>query len=180
MTSEENLKPSTSSHSSDAEGRDSFVETAEEEQSEKTDGAIPSVENISDEMFSDDVNKQLESIQRTNSVLSMEKNELLETFINDLITSNIVQKLVDFLSLPALQFDAALALTYLASRNTAHTKAVVDAGAVPHLVTLLTSESPNLCDQAVWALGNIAGHGPTMRDLIIGSGAVEPLLTLAR
>ena len=32
----------------------------------------------------------------------------------------------------------------------------------------------------MWALGNIAGDGPMLRDFVIKSGVVEPLLTLAR
>ncbi len=32
----------------------------------------------------------------------------------------------------------------------------------------------------MWALGNIAGDGPVLRDFVIKSGVVEPLLTLAR
>jgi hypothetical protein len=34
--------------------------------------------------------------------------------------------------------------------------------------------------QAVWALGNIAGDGPMLRDFVIKSGVAEPLLRLAR
>jgi hypothetical protein len=34
--------------------------------------------------------------------------------------------------------------------------------------------------QAVWALGNIAGDGPQLRDFVIKCGVVEPLLQLAR
>ena len=110
----------------------------------------------------------------------MDRNESSEKFIDDLIEADIVQKIVTFLSVPELQFEAGWALTNIASGNTAHTKAVVEAGAVPHFVTLLNSEAPKLCDQAVTVLGNIAGDGPAMRDLIIKSGAVEPLLNLAR
>ena len=31
--------------------------------------------------------------------------------------------------------------------------------------------------QAVWALGNIIGDGPTLRDYVIALGVVQPLLT---
>ena len=33
-------------------------------------------------------------------------------------------------------------------------------------------------EQAVWALGNIAGDGPTMRDFVINNGVVPPLIAL--
>jgi len=37
-----------------------------------------------------------------------------------------------------------------------------------------------VAEQAVWAVGNIAGDGPEMRDLVIKHGCVEPLLKLAQ
>ena len=37
-----------------------------------------------------------------------------------------------------------------------------------------------VCEQAVWALGNIAGDGPEYRDMVINSGCIPPLLNLVR
>ena len=36
----------------------------------------------------------------------------------------------------------------------------------------------NVCEQAVWALGNIAGDGTEFRDLVTEQGIVKPLLAL--
>lgn len=55
---------------------------------------------------------------------------------------------------------------------------VVKAGAVPKFVALLKSPEENVCEQAVWALGNIAGDGPHLRDTVIEAGALGPLLSL--
>lgn len=52
------------------------------------------------------------------------------------------------------------------------------AGAIPKFVSLLRSSEETVCEQAVWALGNIAGDGPHHRDKVIDAGAVEPLLAL--
>ena len=57
---------------------------------------------------------------------------------------------------------------------------MVKAGAVPKFVSLLKAGEENVCEQAVWALGNIAGDGPRFRDLVIENGAIEPLLTLVK
>ena len=35
-----------------------------------------------------------------------------------------------------------------------------------------------MCEQAVWALGNIAGDGTEFRDLVTEQGIVKPLLDL--
>lgn len=62
--------------------------------------------------------------------------------------------------------------------NAEQTTCVVKAGAVPRFVALLKSPEENVCEQAVWALGNIAGDGPHLRDQVIEAGGVEHLVQL--
>jgi HEAT repeat protein len=73
-----------------------------------------------------------------------------------------------------LQFEAAWALTNIASTD--RTDVVVDCGAIPHLVQLLDSVSPDVREQAAWCLGNVAGDGPSYRDLVLSFDAMELLL----
>lgn len=35
-----------------------------------------------------------------------------------------------------------------------------------------------MIEQAIWGIGNIAGDGPRIRDIVISAGAVEPISNL--
>ena len=49
---------------------------------------------------------------------------------------------------------------------------------MPVFVNLLSSPEPDVREQAVWALGNIAGDSSETRDFVLNSGALQPLLSL--
>jgi len=77
-----------------------------------------------------------------------------------------------------LQFEAAWALTNVASGESRHTNALVESGAVPPLLKLLNSPSWEIREQAVWALGNVAGDGAALRDLLLRCGAMQELISM--
>uniref|UniRef100_A0A8C4T369 Uncharacterized protein n=1 Tax=Erpetoichthys calabaricus TaxID=27687 RepID=A0A8C4T369_ERPCA len=87
---------------------------------------------------------QLSAVQAARKLLSSDRNPP----IDDLIKSGIF---------PSLQFEAAWALTNIASGTSAQTQAVVKSNAVPLFLRLLHSPHQNVCEQAVWTLGNIIG-----------------------
>lgn len=47
---------------------------------------------------------------------------------------------------------------------------------MPIFIELLSSPYGDVQEQAVWALGNIAGDSPACRDHLLNSGIMQPLL----
>lgn len=122
---------------------------------------------------------QYQAVTAVRKLLSSDRNPP----IDPLIQCGILPILVNCLSNttnPALQFEAAWALTNIASGTSKQTQAVVQSGAVPLFLSLLASPHQNVCEQAVWALGNIIGDGPGLRDYVIAMGVVPPLLNFIK
>jgi len=125
-------------------------------------------------VMSNDSTAQLKATTAFRKLTTNEKNPLQEV-----INSGVVPHLVEFLKQndkPSLQYEAAWTLTNIASGTSEQTLIVIDTGAVPVFVQLISSVNDNVREQAVWALGNIAGDSPESRDLVLQAGALQPLL----
>ena len=120
---------------------------------------------------------QLQATQCFRKVLSIEKQPPIQTVID----VGIMPFLVSFLqneNEPTLQFEAAWALTNIASGSAEHTQFVIQSGAVPILIALLRSAHEEVREQVVWCLGNIAGDSSSCRDILLHCGIMPNLLAL--
>lgn len=146
---------------------------------EEVDRGHPDLQAIVHNASSGDPNVQLSAVQSARRLLSSDRNPPIDDLINSGILPILVQALRRHDN-PSLQFEAAWALTNIASGTSQQTQAVVNAEAVPLFLDLLRSPHQNVCEQAVWALGNIIGDGPQLRDYVIKLGVVEPLLSFIK
>ena len=133
------------------------------------------IPKITAEVLSPIPETRLEAVRKIRHLLSLE----VRPPIQEVIESGILPELVSFLGNDedsTLQFEAAWSLTNVGSGTSEQTKALVDAKAIPGFVHLLSSRRGELREQAVWALGNIAGDCTAFRDQILEENAMGRLL----
>lgn len=119
---------------------------------ENASAGLANLETLVHHAASPDPAVQLAAVQSARKLLSSDRNPPIDALIHSGILPILVHCLQNAEN-PSLQFEAAWALTNIASGTSAQTHAVVSAGAVPLFLQLLHSPHPNVCEQAVWALG---------------------------
>lgn len=117
--------------------------------------------------------------QRVRKALSKEPQPPFDKVIQSGLIPRFVQ-LLERSDNTTIQFEVAWILTNICSGTTEQTRSVVDKGAVPKLIALLGSPDMRVCEQAVWALGNIIGDGAALRDLVIEHNFVPALLNIMK
>jgi HEAT repeat protein len=130
-------------------------------------------------IVSSDSKIKLESTKGFHNILSIENNPPIQQVID----TDVVPILVNFLQNkqnPSLQYEAACVLTSITSGTSDQTRVVIDNGAIPIFIHLLKSTNEDVCQESVWALGNIAGDSVEFRDIVLQNGALDVLLQVSQ
>lgn len=114
--------------------------------SELTQADLSKIPPLVQGLMSDNLEEQFNCCQQFRKLLSIEKNPPLQQVID----AKVVPRFIEFLrddTRQELQFEAAWALTNIASGSQDQTRTVIDHGAIPVFVKLLSSVKDEVREQ---------------------------------
>jgi len=146
---------------------------------EHTDLTVEDIPKLASDVLNSDPKIQFEAVVNIRKLLAGEINPP----IDQVISAGILPTLVGILKIrnhpnPKMQFEAAWAITNIASGTSEQTLAVLHCGAVEVFVEILRTGIDMIKEQAVWALGNIAGDSSSCRDFILQLQVIPYLIQL--
>jgi len=114
-----------------------------------------------------------ECTQRIRQILSFAHN----VPIKEVIDSGVIPRIIQFLrwkDMPQLQFESMWVITNIASSDKPeYTAKIIRDGAIPLIIDLLKCPNYALQEQAAWALGNIAGDGEELKNMLVTAGTLS-------
>eukprot|EP01100_Stratorugosa_tubuloviscum_P000596 TRINITY_DN112_c1_g2_i1.p1 TRINITY_DN112_c1_g2~~TRINITY_DN112_c1_g2_i1.p1 ORF type:complete len:463 (-),score=234.70 TRINITY_DN112_c1_g2_i1:10-1398(-) len=115
-----------------------------------------------------------QNLQYLRKLLSLENNPP----ISQIVAAGAIRPMKMILKKddePKLQYESCWALTNIASGSSLETEAVVNEGVVDEFIRFLCFKDDQLCEQAIWAIGNIAGDCARFRDMLLNLDALEKI-----
>ncbi|GAX80100.1 hypothetical protein CEUSTIGMA_g7538.t1 [Chlamydomonas eustigma] len=132
------------------------------------------VDRFKENLYKDDEDSIMEA-----ATYFRERLSVTNAPVSEIRMMGVVPRLIALLSRKSarIQHEAAWAITNICSADHQDCQDVVDQGAVPALVNVLsTSKDSDVLQQVIWALGNIAADSRDMQQAIFDDGVLDPVL----
>eukprot|EP01133_Synstelium_polycarpum_P007039 gene7039-8184_t len=133
---------------------------------EKLNALVRSLPNLVNDIYSNDDTTIAAAVKSIRMMLSLESTPPIDQVIEIGVVPRLLF-LVQSSENENIQYEAAWALTNIASGTREQTMVLVNLGAIPVFVGLLNSPYKKVCEQVLWCIGNISGDSPQLRDLVL-------------
>jgi len=141
---------------------------------------VSKIPQLVEEMRSNNLDKIYGAVVLLRKLLSLEVNPPIDQVIAAQAVPDFIN-ILDKATEPKLQFEAAWALTNIASGTSAQTRTLIQHNAVQVFINQLVNNSDiTVKEQAVWALGNIAGDSAECRDFVLARNVLQLLLNFTK